>query len=384
MVTARGGWNGAPWIGFRIDAFDIDHSSEPYAAVERDIRAGARARQRTPDRIRAPASRGQHDATGLAVRSGRGNLLFTTDRDDFMEPEVGHNTGGLYRVIYGPQAVNTSSIEAPVPYDMGGTSLSGMIGGNLNFSLQRLAVMPCARQMAVSDSSRLLFVSTLGVCAHSQGDDTDIDRGAIWVVELDTVTGAVRRKARHLPTAGHRRRQRHALHSPSGRGVENRGNCVLRTRRGRARRVGPRPGNSLAYGGSRVGKSAVASPIQPAGHSRGHAWPRCASSRAASAYVVSAPTATGRPTACPQRPTRTPLPRLRRGDGCERRWHGIRSAVGMWFDPVPSCCGSTTGGMMTRASPEASTACTATGPMANSTSCTSRVAWLHNETSVTQ
>ena len=37
FVTAHGSWNRVPWIGHRIDAFDIDDTSEPYTATARSV-----------------------------------------------------------------------------------------------------------------------------------------------------------------------------------------------------------------------------------------------------------------------------------------------------------------------------------------------------------
>ena len=127
-----------------------------------------------------------------------GSLLFTTDRDDFMRDEVGHNAGGLYRIIYNS---SSSSAEAtsgtgepatPVPRE--GWPSNGIIGNDSNFDIERLAVLPCARQMTQSVTHPLIiYVSTLKeFCQHTNADDPDLDKGAIWAVKLDA---SVSRKA---------------------------------------------------------------------------------------------------------------------------------------------------------------------------------------------
>ena len=348
MVTAHGSWNRAPWIGHRIDAFDIDRSSEPYAAVARDIFV-------PPMRVRGSGTPDRISGTGVThtdyeairpvdVRSSPadGSLLFTADRDDLMEPEVGHNAGGLYRVIYGPPAVSTSSVEAPVPYDMSGTSLGGLIGGDANFSLQRLAVLPCARQMAVSPTSRLLFVSTLKeFCAHSLGDDTDIDRGAVWVVELDSVNGAVRRKARLvedlLDPQGIDVANGTLYVATSGRGVENRGNCVLRIRDVDALGASVlASGTSLAYDDGRVEEvNCGFTTIQPAGHSRGHAWRSLRVDPSAKRAYVNIGSDCNWQADCVPSATNAHTDFLAfdvEAGHASVVGHGIRNAVGMWFD----------------------------------------------------
>ena len=209
-----------------------------------------------------------------------------------MDGFAGHNAGGLYRVIYGDPAAPSAgdaATEAPVPYDMSSTSLGGVIGsnggavGSANFSLERLAVLPCARQMTVSPSSRLLFVSTLKeFCAHSPSiGETDLDKGAIWAVELSPSTGRVQRKAmlvqQLLDPQGIDYANGTLYIATSGRGKksEGRGNCVLRIPDvdALAMSVLADPAASLPFDDARVEDvNCSFTTIQPAGHSRGHAW----------------------------------------------------------------------------------------------------------------
>ena len=100
-----------PWIGHRIDAFDVDDSSEPYTARSRSVFVPPMRTigSGTPDHW-GPGTgitHGDYEAIRpVDVRSSPvdGSLLFTADRDDFMKPTVGHNAGGLYRIIHGPAA----------------------------------------------------------------------------------------------------------------------------------------------------------------------------------------------------------------------------------------------------------------------------------------
>ena len=47
----------------------------------------------------------------------------------------------LYRVLYGPSTADVSdATQPPVPYDLSQTSLSGLIGDDAAFHVERLAI----------------------------------------------------------------------------------------------------------------------------------------------------------------------------------------------------------------------------------------------------
>ena len=95
-------------------------------------------------------------------------------------------------------------------------------------------MIPCARQIAQSTAAAhpRLVVSTLKeFCEHSN-QGVDLDRGAVWAVELDALSGRVLKKARLveqlLDPQGIDWADGNLYIATSGRGLEGRGNCVLR------------------------------------------------------------------------------------------------------------------------------------------------------------
>ena len=336
--------------------FDIDDSREPYTALNHStfvppmrVRGSG-----TADCFSCRGGRGANVGDYIAIRPvdvrsspADGSLLFTTDRDDFMTATIGHNTGGLYRVIYGPAAAPASAdvnkTEAPVPYDLSSTSLGGIIAGDANFHVERLAVLPCARQMAVSATTRLLFVSTLKeFCAHTLGEDTDIDKGAVWAVELDEATGRVRRKVRLvvglLDPQGIDWANGTLYIGTSGRGEEQRGNCVLRIPDVDALSLAALddPASTLAYNDPRVEDlSCGFTSIQPAGHSRGHAWRSLRVDPSGRHAFLNVGSDCNWAADCVPTPTNEHTNLLAFDTTTGNRTvvgHGIRNAVGMWFD----------------------------------------------------
>ena len=218
LVASHGSWNRNPWIGYRVDTFDIDLSgTTPSYAVSgtsilvpplREV-SGSGLRIRPVDLLTSPAD---------------GSLLMTADRDDFMG---GARGGGLYRVAGNlSAAASGGTLISPLP-NAADSILSGA------GTLERLVALPCARQMASSPTDpSLLYVSSFG------GFCPDEPNGALYVVELDLINGGVTRHATLLS----------GLHHPqgidisnssdgsgatlyiatSGSTTSNRGNCVLR------------------------------------------------------------------------------------------------------------------------------------------------------------
>lgn len=288
FVTAHGSWNRVPWIGHRVDAFDVDFDAWPYSFRSRQVFVPPMRVivSGTPDTFSPPATSGDYTAIRpVDLRSSPvdGSLLFTADRDDYMRPANGHNTGGLYRVRYGPaSSPPPQGVEPAIAVPRAGWPLGGVIGSDGNFELEQLAVIPCARQMSASRTSprRLLYVSTLKeFCEHTNKDMPDIDKGAIWAVELDADSGLVRRKARLveglLDPQGIDWANGTLYVATSGRGSEQRGNCVLRMRDvdAIAEAVLAAPTTSMKAADTRVEDVACGfTSIQVAGHSRGHAW----------------------------------------------------------------------------------------------------------------
>ena len=289
FVTSHGSWNRVPWLGYRVDAIDIDFSRVPY-------RVNSRAVFVPPMRVLGSGGVDQFDPPRthedyeairpVDVRSSPvdGSLLMTADRDDYMSAETGHNTGGLYRIRYGAPSMEiepSTGGEAVIPRTR--WPLDGVIGGDRAFSLERLAVLPCARQMTHSRTTpRLLYVSTLKeFCSHtgSQGEQTKIDRGAVWVVELDVNSGRVLRKARViewlLDPQGIDWANNTLYIATSGRGGLQRGNSVLRVRDidTIAESVLANPHTALQGEDARIEDVLTNfTSLQAEGHSKGHAW----------------------------------------------------------------------------------------------------------------
>ena len=160
------------WIGYSVNAYTLDWGT--YDVSSQEVLVPPLRQRQGSMRIRP---------VDLLPSPVDGSLLMTADRDDWVE---GTRGGALYRVVYGaaPGDVDTASV-----IDV--TAISGLhVGNDAAFQLERLAALPCARQMARSTSSAtLLYVSTFdGFCPASAG-------GAIYVVELDAASGRVARTA---------------------------------------------------------------------------------------------------------------------------------------------------------------------------------------------
>lgn len=142
-----------------------------------------------------------------------------------------------------------------------------------------------------SSPRRILYVSTLKeFCEHA--NHGDLDRGAIWAVELDPSSGLVLRAARLaeglLDPQGIDWANNTLIIATSGRGTDGRGNCVLRIRN-----VDELAETVLADSGATLQSDDVRiedvlcgfTRIQAEGHSKGHAW-RSLRATADSAHVL--------------------------------------------------------------------------------------------------
>ena len=199
------------WIGYSVNAYTLDWGT--YAVSGQEVLVPPLRQLRGSRRIRP---------VDLLPSPVDGSLLMTADRDDWV---AGTQGGALYRLVY---EAAPGDVDPAAVVDV--TAISGLhVGGDAAFQLERLAALPCARQMARSTaSSTLLYISTLDrFCPASAG-------GAIYVVELDAASGRVARTATLV----------RRLHEPQGIDTggsslfvatggssdraATRGNCVLR------------------------------------------------------------------------------------------------------------------------------------------------------------
>jgi len=169
IVASHGSWNRSPFIGYNVKAYDF--------APAPDVTARYSV---TDQRTLLPPLRNANTGTRIRpvdVRTspvGDGALLLTADRDD-LDART-RRGGGLYRVRGG--AAGGAGDARAEPIDLAAVNAAG--DNPAGVILERVAGIPCARQIAVSKANpRLVFVSTMGLfCTARTGDK-------IWVVQLE-------------------------------------------------------------------------------------------------------------------------------------------------------------------------------------------------------
>ena len=221
IVVSHGSWNRSPYIGYRVQAYAVDFGvlgerSPTYAVSGQAPLLPPLRHSGTGKRLRP---------VDVAPSPVDGALLLTADRDDL--GSASRYGGGLYRVREAGGAAESGAEDVPLD------ALNALDANPANVVLERIASIPCARQIALSKANpQLVYVSTYdGFCRASDAGEE------IWVVELDAESSTVRRGPVQLVQglngpqgidwAWAQTGSGSLYIATSGRDSRNRGNCVL-------------------------------------------------------------------------------------------------------------------------------------------------------------
>eukprot|EP00931_Biecheleriopsis_adriatica_P088541 TRINITY_DN62841_c0_g1_i1.p1 TRINITY_DN62841_c0_g1~~TRINITY_DN62841_c0_g1_i1.p1 ORF type:complete len:541 (+),score=57.89 TRINITY_DN62841_c0_g1_i1:97-1719(+) len=175
IVVSHGSWNRNPWIGYNVNAYEVDFKTDPYeVAAQKTLLPALRGNS---GRIRPV------DVRTSPVNDGA--LLMTADRDDY--DAVSTYGGGLYRIV-GSSDMSGESNENGVTR----ISIASLFdaASSTGVALDRLASIPCARQLTHSTSHpQLVYISTLSLFCPAKFGTGD----SIFAVELSPTRTVVKR-----------------------------------------------------------------------------------------------------------------------------------------------------------------------------------------------